>query len=216
MDELFLKNKKKLCYIIAIVGLCSFINMLIAIVLTILNASSGLEDKASLPSLIIGIAGTLIASIPVIILVISALKIKPEKFNIYTTLLCISSGLGLTGFILLFITKINETNVRSLISCILMFALYIILTKAIKKQKNGKNGYTKAFVISEFIIIGLNIIATLVLTDYHLAAEKIITSLLALLFTSILEIYLVLVVKYIEDKKETIDQQVSLQAEETD
>lgn len=222
MDERFEKNKRTVCLAIALLGLFELLNILFGIALK-------MWGKVSAVSMIVGMFGSSLICVPLIILIVFALKRTPDRFKFYTILCLLSSA-----FILLVSAAATVLSIsgkggteeiaklfanyswKTLITSALSTVFWIILTKGYIDQFNGKEGYTKRFVVCEFVLLSLYLIASLATGNYlNKTGFEVARSVLELIVSEAINVLLIFAVKYVENKKETIGYPIPLPTEET-
>jgi hypothetical protein len=205
-------NKNKLCLIVALA--CLF-EIVFALFESILADVGNYGTK----TIIVRIFGTLITMIPVIYVCVFAFLKKPERFREYAILGAITSAFGVV-FILIILAFKNSEFVSQLkggvsrylehtwlylIEYALCAAFFFLMVKAMEKQRKSNNGYTKNYVYTEFILIG--IYAVLTLTSSVLSFRSVSNFVLDVLVTAVDKAVLVcfvLVTKYITPDKQVI------------
>ena len=149
--------------------------------------------------------------LPIIILAFYALKIKPEKFNVYTAIIAalavmmviVSAESEVMGR--MYDASENQMMAifaryswKTLVTGVITAVLYIILTRTIVKQRKGENAYTKAFVVTAFVLIGIGQIFSIVTANYADASFiRVAWGFFNRLVSVATEVLLVLSVKYI-------------------
>jgi hypothetical protein len=223
MNETMQKNKNMLCLIIAITNLIIVLKMLIEPVFRIVK-----NEESPSVAVIIGmeVIALVVTSITILLIVLAFMK-KPERFNIYTVIACISyAGMALFSVFAL-VLKINGIynslgfprkdflegySWNSLAMGLIMTAFFFILTNAIVKKRRDENTYTKRFIYCEFILLGIYSVIYLATRTYaNRTLADIIMLIAAFILTQAGNVCLVLVVRYIESKKELVDRPLPLQ-----
>ncbi|MCR4563942.1 MAG: hypothetical protein K5755_04845 [Clostridiales bacterium] len=186
--------------------------------------------KVSVVSMIIGMFGSFVACVPLIILIAFALKKTPERFKFYTILCLLSSAFVVIVSVVAVLLTVSGRGTteataklfanyswKTLITSVLSTVFFIILTKGYIEQLNSKEGYTKRFVICEFVLLSLYFIASIATGNYlNKTGFEIARSAMELIIAEAINALLILAVKYVENKKETIGYPIPLPTEETE
>ena len=154
---------------------------------------------------------------PILFMVAFALQRKPHKFAVLLYIRAIMSLFSyiLRTFIVLFsafseysafsastsenITREpGEIAVNLLLSSLVLLpyvALSFLCARAISKQKNGEDGFNKAFVIAAFVITAIGFVS------YCISAKGIS---IGNILVTVEAVLLILVVKYVEEKHKAV------------
>lgn len=193
MNEKDLRTKNYLCIILAML-------YIIEIVGEAILPEIGRQD-----GFLLGVATSLISFIPEIVLVVFAFKKAPHKFVVpiyfiaafrllsaaFWAFLSFANGVSEGLDVIMSMVDVDSRQaVFVCLSAVIIAAFYFICARAILRQKNGGNGFSKMFLVTEFVLLALTIASDIISYGFELIQ----------LFGIIEKVVLIIIVKYVEDE----------------
>ena len=207
MNERNEKIKTALCFMIAAVDFLTFIYDIF-----IYDIPSG--DFTTGAFALTSVISTVLAYLPTFFIIVYALQREPHRFivplyirgilNIISQVTAVfmvafSAFSGYTSISISpdegMVVNSNEVIVNVLLSSLIslyFIAFNFLCARAISKQKNGEEGFTTAFVIASSLLTALGFVTSAV-THFSIG----------ILSETVEEVLLILVVKYVEEKRKT-------------